>query len=965
MRRRTLSLCVTTVALSGLCVATLGSLLPQETKEASTPEREEATTSAPTIRAKELTETVTPSTAPTVRAIELTEEIQPALCQKGSASEGGPLCPLQADTETLPPKPMLPDRAPAPHIPAPMQPSKMVHLPEAAPVSLPTQAQPEAPLVSQSTPAPSATPAPTQTESDEEIFQRLFSRTAPTASAVVLPFLIDGVALGELLVEIAPESEEVHFAAAPLLEALAPQLHSKAAQSLAALVDQRGRISLQSLQKLGLEAAYDASALELTIKIPANLRATSIHSAQKSGLPAAAQGALRPSPFSGYLNAKGAQKVLWSSTSKETRDATDGTELERQAFGLGLDGALQWRGWVAEGRATFIEESDNAWSRGDLLFSRDDTKKAIRYMAGDFSAPAVGLQPSIPVAGIGLSRNFALQPYQGRSPTGQFELFLERPAAVDVYLNGNLLQTLQLPAGRHDVRDLPMAAGVNDIKLVVRDEAGLSRELTFRTGTTSELLAPGVHQFAYSAGAPLSAQEEGREYELSQPVLSLSHRAGLTNTVTLGGYLYASLDRQIAGPQLLWATPLGNLGLDLAGSHDESTGTGAAIALRYQYLKPGRAARKISASLEHRSAGFLPVGALSSSAYSDDLLLAYGQQIGAGWQTDLSLRYQVSKEDFNNACTAGGVITRSLKGGLGLSLFASVRQGGTTPNEARGMLTLRWSLPERGQALQLLSKNSTLEEHANQLSWSYQGRSPSESVFAAATVTESKSAEEASGLVGYTGQRMQANLSSAAIWKQDGAEATTSIEGATALVFAGGRFALSRPVNGAFAIVVPNETVRGYRIAVNPGPYGDLAWTDRLGPAVLSNLQPYHLQELKLAAPELPIGYSLGEESIALLPTYKSGTLIRTGEEGTVSLRGELYFADGTPVSLISGELVPVEAPERQRVFLFTNRAGRFGLEAVIPGKYELVLVGLPPLALEIPEGQRGGYSLGKLIVNP
>jgi hypothetical protein len=45
-------------------------------------------------------------------------------------------------------------------------------------------------------------------------------------------------------------------------------------------------------------------------------------------------------------------------------------------------------------------------------------------------------------------------------PTGAVEVTLEQPALVTVRVNGAPVRTFTLPAGRHEIRDLPLAAGL-------------------------------------------------------------------------------------------------------------------------------------------------------------------------------------------------------------------------------------------------------------------------------------------------------------------------------------------------------------------------------------------------------------------------------------------------------------------------------------------------------------------------
>jgi outer membrane usher protein len=130
---------------------------------------------------------------------------------------------------------------------------------------------------------------------------------------------------------------------------------------------------------------------------------------------------------------------------------------------------------------------------------------------------------------------------------------------------------------------------------------------------------------------------------------------------------------------------------------------------------------------------------------------------------------------------------------------------------------------------------------------------------------------------------------------------------------------------------------------------------------VVSNLQPYVVTALNLDAPALPVGYSLGASRYWVLPSYKSGALIRYGERGAVSLRGILHGRDGQPMALVSGTVQRMD-DGTESVF-FTNRSGRFGLEALRAGRYQMRPSehGSVPVEFAIPPGTVGGYSLGVL----
>ena len=146
-----------------------------------------------------------------------------------------------------------------------------------------------------------------------------------------------------------------------------------------------------------------------------------------------------------------------------------------------------------------------------------------------------------------------------------------------------------------------------------------------------------------------------------------------------------------------------------------------------------------------------------------------------------------------------------------------------------------------------------------------------------------------------------------------------------------------RPVNGSFVLAVPHPTLQDRVIGINPsGLGGYAAQIDWAGVAVLPDLSAYQISKLRIDAPSLPVGYDLGTTNYAVLPTYKSGTVIKIGTDATVFLRGTLRNAKDEPLSLLSGEIISLSDPNWKPLQLFTNRAGKFALTGLKSGRYEL-----------------------------
>jgi outer membrane usher protein len=814
--------------------------------------------------------------------------------------------------------------------------------------------RPAPPSVETGVTAPAAT--------DQEVFEQVFGRLRRgPPRRITLPLFVDAVPAGEILVDVPDAGGGFRIAGAPLLQALASRVHSEVRTDLKAAIDDKGQLSDQVLRRLGMKVSHDARKLQLHIGLPPGLRETAVLDLRANRAPGSGEATIEPSTVSGFLNVRGAQAA--------GRSAEPGTAVERRPFRANLDGALQVRGWVLEGYGDAGEERSPVWRRGDVLLTRDDTARALRYALGDFSLQSIALQPAIPIAGIGLARNFSLQPYRATGPISDHRFLLERPSEVEIGVNGVPVRTLSLPAGRHDIRDLPFSAGVNEVTMVIKEDVGVIRRLSFSAAMAGDLLAPGLHQFAYSFGAPLSRDVDLRAYHWTTPLLSMRHRVGLTQAFTGGGYFDATRDRQMGGAQATWATRVGNVAVDLGASDDELLGADAAVGLRYDYLWSGRGTalrRVLTANVRHSGPAFRTLDPVApGSDFATDLSLSASSSLVYRLQGSFDLGYQIGRPHITDAQSASLAISRYFADSVGVSLNLTARNGGIGPRDVGGFLNVHWHIPHQRQSLYASTRTSTQELPASRAGWSYHAGRPAGATDATAAVTQSAASEDWAASLEHAGSRGTAALSHTSQLTSDHPEMTGAVSAGSAIVFAGGRFAVSRPVTGAFAIVAPNHTLAGHTIGVNPTANGEVAQTDWLGPAVIPNLQPHHPSAVTVAAPDLPVGYSLGPSSYWLIPRHKSGTLLVVGEEGTVSLRGTLRHQDGRPVALASGELIAVDAARQDTLPLFTNRAGRFGLEAVRPGRYLLRLSDESTTAIElhIPAGQVGSYSVGTISV--
>ncbi|NEQ34274.1 MAG: fimbrial biogenesis outer membrane usher protein [Leptolyngbya sp. SIO4C5] len=510
---------------------------------------------------------------------------------------------------------------------------------------------------------PSSPPETSENGETEQLFEAVFGRSRDSErQQVVVPLFINGYQQGQAYLQIIDSHQlNIFIDAADLLEVTKEQVKLEVQSQLSAL-STTGQINLRDVRHIGLEISFDQRRLELHIDVPAALRATSVSDVGNTDVPSGYDTAIQPSSSSAYLNVRGGQAMVWTGN----RD-----EIGRQPLLLSFDGALNINGWVLEGQMSFVENRTSTWQRGNFSLVRDDVSQAIRYRIGDLSVPVRGYQSSVPSGGITIARNFSLQPYRVTRPISRYEFFLERAATVQAFVNGQLVQTLRLEAGPQDVRNLPLNAGVNEVNLVITDDVGQVQTLEFTTGVASELLAPGVEQFAYSLGLPSENRGFTRQYNLDEVLLTLSHRAGITEQLTLGGYFQGNLERQLIGFEGTWATSIGNWTWDAAVSRDPHFGTDFAVRLFYDLLQPASSdtQRTLRFGLEYRGDNFMTLAEEQSTTPNKlDFSISYGQRIFEDVQATFNGRYQMARDGDSDAYELALSIAKPLRQGLNLTL---------------------------------------------------------------------------------------------------------------------------------------------------------------------------------------------------------------------------------------------------------------------------------------------------------
>lgn len=796
-------------------------------------------------------------------------------------------------------------------------------------------------------------------QSEEDLFEKAFGKKALSPQRISVPLIIQNRHYSDIEIVLDPKSANLQLESSPLIAHLQPHLRLETQSLLRSSANSQGQISLSALKDIGLDAVYDESVLELRITVPPSLRPPSEIRIFGSNPPPESDRALAPGDLSGFLNFRtGFDHVQQSAT---------GLDEGLQPFRGDLEAALNWNNWVLEGTGSYVDQSTHPWHRGDFRLVHDDPAKMLRYSIGDLSYPTTGFQSFRPMGGISVSKNFSLQPYRVTEPRGQTSFFLRSPSRVEVFVNGRPVQTLQLPAGPHNMRDFVFSSGGNDVLLRITDDVGRVETISLSFFFDSRLLVKGEHEFTYNFGYPSQLNGGGRNYDTDSPVVSLFHRAGLTDSLTAGLNFQGNTRQQMLGADSVWATPLGIFNPDLAVSWSDDFNFGYATRLGYHYFDATSAWGSAWAfAAQYRSPDFT---ALTDFRFSNtiawDFTARYSQRLPWEMNGGIGGSYQIGRAGRRDSTGISLFFNKR----FGRNWFADItldrRDTFRGETEHRAYLSLTYLFPSRRHSIRASHDtfSDTTRSDYQFSSRDYIGG------FDGNIGLQRRSADySALGSLRHNGYRAESSLShdvTSPARSGEQVDSRTSFRFGTALVYSDGLFALSRPVRDSFAIIAPHPAYKDVEIGVDPLRDSFSARIDRFGPAVVPDLTSYHVRNLAVQSGELPEGFDLGPSVYAIRPTYKSGTVIRVGSDPSILLSGTLENSDGTAVPLEAGELIRLDTPDSAPIDFFTNRRGGFSIEGIKPGRYELRLFNdaFAHVTLEIPQNTVGGYDIEELKV--
>lgn len=583
-----------------------------------------------------------------------------------------------------------------------------------------------------------------------------------------------------------------------------------------------------------------------------------------------------------------------------------------------------------------VYSNTNGWNRSGSRITKDFESVGVRASIGDQSYSPRTFQSGHQYLGLRIRKEFELSPFEIKDARGEKEIYLETPSVVEVFVNGLMIQTLNLEAGKHKLEDIPINQGINHVVVRISDNAGRKKYIEFKHTGSDQLLKTGVNEFEYNVGT-ISKSGTNDFHYYKEPVFSAFHKYGLNSQWTTGlngqfrnGYF-------VFGPENEFATERGLFVHSFATSQAKNNKSGIATSLSYFWTCPcgdGNQIKRLALSYEYKSNDFLTnifSNTFSSYESRNTIYASYNQKIlddlsGVASATIFTPDFaKFTKRQYSLG------LNKSFKNDLFLvsSLQFLKSTKSTDNNTVSFLVQLNYSF-DFGKKTIVASTNKSNDILVNQVEFTHNKNIPVNNEIYRARVYSSKDLNV--GSLGYYFNTQKFELSSTAeLLSQNGIK-TFTLNPSGSLVFANGNFGLGQKIQNSFVLIKNDQNEP---MIVNGDSEVYEAYIKPFSNAVLTSTQPYVPKSINIIS-DSNDSLGLSNKGYRTKTTYRAGSLLKLGGELKKMAEGFLLNSENAPYSFVGGKLVSLSTGKEQQ--FFTGKNGKFYLENLTNDSYQIII---------------------------
>jgi len=777
----------------------------------------------------------------------------------------------------------------------------------------------------------------------QKLFEKAFKKKA-SDKKLYFPLKVNGIIQDEILVKIdaneyiSIEKETVDYIISLLKKSYQKKFQYK--------VKEDNFTPLSTLNQMGIKTNYDRDNITIEVSIPPQLKKASkvqFNRHRSVNL----KGSIIPETFSGGIN-------LY--LNEYYRDSNENSSLQRIPIVASSDMFLNIKDFVVEGRVNYREE-DGSLYRDRIRVVKDDEENQLRYTIGDIFLPSQYRMSYPEALGVSiekkveLSRDFS----QNSSRVNSYEFFLKNSSRIEIYINDKRDKILHLNAGTHNLYDLGIPNGLNQVKLKIIEDNGKIEFISFNDFSYSEVLKKGTIKYGLGVGVTSKREENKFVYNKDEKLISAYIDYGLFDILTTRCGIQATNEYKATAVEFLIGTNFGLFNPYIIYSQTE----------KYKDTKKGIDYRanigslNINLGYENSGEDFKRLNNYKHKKSEETTLYRANiyTPIGLGINLGVTASQYTKAEEKEKKI--GVKVYKKLFDTIDTRVDFNSIQKENNPREDMVYITFEYRLGR-----ERISYTNKIKEKQHQLNSAY----TSQGKYALSNNMEYDHSTEKDKYYIQTNLKDEKFKLDTTYTMNNNKNSNTKnqslgIQLSTGFVFAGNTATITEPINSSF-VIVNNDS----KLEQPLGLDGYQNIEDHIYNSYAVQIGDYSQKELSVNESELDFGIDLEKNIQNFYSNYKSGSVMDIKVQNLHSVKGTLVDKEtNQPIKKKAFKLFNRDTGKKSMGF--TNDMGHFTVEQVDIGTYNVTLIreeqydGVAKFNFEVKDNIKNLINLGTISI--
>ncbi|UJF18609.1 hypothetical protein L0B53_16595 [Vibrio sp. SS-MA-C1-2] len=601
------------------------------------------------------------------------------------------------------------------------------------------------------------------------------------------------------------------------------------------------------------------------------------------------------------------------------------------------------------------------------------------------------------ILGLGINRRTTMaNNKEGKTSNFFYNFQLPITSEIQLFVNDEITYQATLPAGRYQLKGVPMETGLNFIRVDTTGSDGSFNRVEDTYYQRDDMLENNQFEYDFKVGFQYADATTVDEVESQDAAIIGSYRYGINDMWTLNTYSQLKERLAVVGAIQQVGTNIGYLTFDFSNSFDNYLGYGWATRLELisdttftpiqtfdsTYLTYGmsieyynenyqtsyyyndtdaRESELFASKIESVIQPYLSIGITSSSQVTlntlhtqyHDNITPISNQYRANFQHQqeswtFSVRYSYTDSDIDEHVWGLRVEWQPLQ---------SPHYASSEYDSESEYLRTAYEYNDQEEIFTRYRVESDIKDHDNHrtlLSRTYQEGIQENKIQLSHGETDGKNNLTLGGDYGSGRLFTETELS-----KTESQDTSLAFNLESAIVFVDSEWGVSQPIEDSFTLFSSYDGFDN-KITLDTGTQ-----IDHFGPAIIPDSPSYQAMDYRASSNDIEVLSSLSNTQFVVKNRYAAGTHIQLNKQKSLFILASLVDNDNQPIQLKAGQFFNLDTPDSIPILFFSGEDGTISLKGLYAGQWQIKMnnSNLSSQPINIKEGDDAIKLLGTIIL--